>query len=430
MATDRDRSIESLLRRRGIEAPQSMDQCVDAESLAAWMEGGLTAEARAAVEQHAAGCVRCQALLASMARTEIDVESKPWWRSLTAKWLVPVAAVATALVVWISVGQERAPLPAPQPSSAAASRSASPPEPAAVAPSAAPAVPPSASADAFADKPARQLAQTDPDARARQELDKLERRRQDDSRAATEQQKPAATANAVAGGIEGGIAASPRAQGQTGADAAARSAAPSPPPALPVPAPGPPLSGLQAPVAPPPPPSATATTAEAKRAAPAGIAETVTIAREAPKELAAGAGGGAGGGRGGGGGGVNGIEIRSPDPTYRWRILPATSIQRSTDGGTTWASVDPLTSATRGNSGATTVLTGGSSPSRDVCWLVGRAGVVLLSTNGATWQRRPFPETADLTSVRASSATNAVVMTADGRQFLTIDGGATWSAVK
>ena len=129
MATDRDRSIESLLRRRGIEAPQSMDQCVDAESLAAWMEGGLTAKARAAVEKHAAGCVRCQALLASMARTEIDAEPKPWWRSLTAKWLVPVAAVATALVVWISVGQERAPLPAPQPSSAAASRSASPSEP-------------------------------------------------------------------------------------------------------------------------------------------------------------------------------------------------------------------------------------------------------------------------------------------------------------
>jgi hypothetical protein len=169
----------------------------------------------------------------------------------------------------------------------------------------------------------------------------------------------------------------------------------------------------------------------------------VTIAREAPRELAAGGGGGAGGGRGGGGGGINAIEIRSPDPTYRWRILPATGMQRSTDGGTTWASVDPLTSATRanagaapptsanrGNSGATTVLTGGSSPSRDVCWLVGRAGVVLLSTNGATWQRRPFPETTDLTSVRASSATNAVVMTADGRQFLTIDGGATWSAVK
>ena len=424
MATDRDRSIESLLRRREIEASQSTDQCVDAESLAAWMEGGLTAEARATVEKHAAGCVRCQALLASMARTQVDVEPKPWWRSLSAKWLVPVAAVATALVVWISVGQERA--QAPQPSSVTASRSASPPEPAAVAPSAAPAVPPSASTDAFADKRASQGAQTDPDGRARQELDKLERRRQDNSRAATELPKPAAPANAVAGGIEGGIAASPHPQGQTAVDTAARSPAPSQPPASPVPPPGPPLSGLQAPAAAPPPPSATATAAGAKQAAPAGLAETVTMAREAPRELAAGGGGG-GGGRGGG---INGIEIRSPDPTYRWRILPATGIQRTTDGGTTWASVDPITAAAGANTGATPVLIAGSSPSRDVCWLVGRAGVVLLSTNGATWQRRPFPETADLTSVRASSATNAVVMTADGRQFLTVDGGATWSAVK
>ena len=105
----RDRSIESLLRRREGEAPRLTDQCVDAESLAAWMEGALPSEARATVEKHAAGCVRCQALLAAMARTELDVEGRPWWRSLTARWLVPAAALATALVVWISVGRE--PLP-------------------------------------------------------------------------------------------------------------------------------------------------------------------------------------------------------------------------------------------------------------------------------------------------------------------------------
>ena len=99
MATNRDRSIESLLRRREGDVPQSTDQCVDAESLAAWMESGLTADARATVEKHAAGCLRCQALLASMARTEPHEEPRPWWRSVTAKWLVPIAAVATAFVV-------------------------------------------------------------------------------------------------------------------------------------------------------------------------------------------------------------------------------------------------------------------------------------------------------------------------------------------
>ena len=426
MATDRDRSIESLLRRREIETPQSTDQCVDAESLAAWMEGGLTASARAAAEQHAAGCVRCQALLASMARTEVDVPLTPWWRSLTAKWLVPIAAVATALVVWISVGQQYRAVPAPQPSSTAASPPANIAEPAPAAPSSAPAVPPRASADALEDRRARQLKQTEkPDAERRQELDKLERRRADDRRATVEQSKPPVAADAVAGGI----AAPPRPQGQT-TDSAFRSASPSQPSAAPVPAPGPPLSGLQAPAAPPP-PTATPAPADARGTAAGGLAESVSVRQEAAKELAA-ARGGAGGGGGRAESAINGIEIRSPDPTYRWSIRPPAGILRSTDGGTTWASVDPVaaTLATRANTGAPPVLIAGSSPSRDVCWIVGRAGVVLLSTNGATWQRRPFPETADLTSVRASSATSAVVMTADGRQFVTIDGGATWSAVK
>jgi photosystem II stability/assembly factor-like uncharacterized protein len=63
------------------------------------------------------------------------------------------------------------------------------------------------------------------------------------------------------------------------------------------------------------------------------------------------------------------------------------------------------------------VLTAGSSPSRDVCWIVGRAGIVLVTTDGATWQRRPIPEAADLTVVRAIDARTATVITADGRQF-------------
>ena len=425
MATDRDRSIESLLRRREIEAPQSTDQCVDAESLAAWMEGGLTASARAAVEQHAAGCVRCQALLASMARTEVDVPPTPWWRSLTAKWLVPIAAVATALVVWISVGQQQRALPTPQPSSTAASGPANTAEPAPVAPSSAPAFPPRTSADALEDKRVRPLAQTGKtDAQRPQELDKMERRRQDDRRAATEQPKPAVTADAVAGGVAGGIESQRRPQGQT-TENAFRSAGPSQQ-SVPVPAPVPPPSGLQAPAAPAPPP-ATAAAAEAKGTAAGGLAESVNVRQEAAKELTTARGGVGGGGGGRAGGGINTLEIRSPDSTYRWRLRPPDGIQRSTDGGTTWAPVDPGAAPP---AGAPPVLIAGSSPSRDVCWIVGRAGVVLLSTNGATWQRRPFPETADLTSVRASSATSAVVMTADGRQFVTTDGGATWSAVK
>ena len=416
--TDRDRSIETLLRSSAQDSGAQMtDQCVDAESLAAWMEGGLSADARAAVEKHAVGCARCQALLASMARTAVDIESTPWWRTVTAKWLVPVAAVATALIVWVSVGRGPARSTAPEPTFVEASRRPNQSAPAV----AAPVAPPPARPGASADKQSAQLADTaDAEARSKQKRDMSARRREDDRLAAAEAPKASTEPLPVIGGVAGGVSAGAvdavRPQGQAAA------AAPAPPPtASPVPAPVPP-AGQPAPGAPPQPVANTAS-AEAKPVPVGGVAETVTIQREAPaKELAA--------GRGGANLVVSTLEIRSPDPEYRWRILPPSGIQRSTDGGTTWAVVDPLPAAPRAGNPTLAVLTAGSSPSRDICWIVGRAGAVLLSTNGATWQRRPFPESVDLTSVRASSETNAIVMTADGRQFVTTDGGATWSLVK
>jgi hypothetical protein len=104
MTDDRDRFIEALLRqKRQDDDLTTTEPCVDAEVLAAWVDGSLSAQALADAEQHAAGCARCQALLASMAKTMPEVDTRPWWRSVTAKWLVPVAAVATGLVVWVSV---------------------------------------------------------------------------------------------------------------------------------------------------------------------------------------------------------------------------------------------------------------------------------------------------------------------------------------
>jgi putative zinc finger protein len=409
----RDRTIESLLRRREIDASQPTDQCVDAESLAAWMEGGLSDDAGAAVEKHAAGCARCQALLASMSRTAPDVEVRPWWRSVTAKWLIPVAASATALVVWISVGREPVPSmtqPAPP---VEASRPANPP----ANPAAAPLVPLPETLESrtkAADKPSTQFAQSADAARARQELDKKLDRRADDQRlAAAVKPKPSAATQPVVRGGAGEANDALRPQGQMTADSSARSAAP-PPLSAPAPAAAPPATAAPAPQ------PVNAAPAEAKPTPVAGLAESVGVSREVlAKQRAAGVAGT-----------TAVVEIPSPDPNYRWRILPPTAVQRSTDGGTTWSIVDPLRAAFRAGAETPIVLTAGSSPSRDVCWIVGRAGTVLLSTNGATSQRRPFPETVDLTAVRATSMNAAIVTAADGRQFATTDGGATWVLAK
>ena len=80
---ERDRSIEALLRRQREDVADSpaTEQCVDAETLAAWIDGGLAGEALASAERHAAGCARCQAMLASMARIAPAItSSRPWWR--------------------------------------------------------------------------------------------------------------------------------------------------------------------------------------------------------------------------------------------------------------------------------------------------------------------------------------------------------------
>jgi photosystem II stability/assembly factor-like uncharacterized protein len=58
---------------------------------------------------------------------------------------------------------------------------------------------------------------------------------------------------------------------------------------------------------------------------------------------------------------------------------------------------------------------------------VGSAGTVLLSTDGRSWRRVAFPEAVDLRSVTATDQETATVTTADGRVFVTTDGGRTWS---
>lgn len=110
--------------------------------------------------------------------------------------------------------------------------------------------------------------------------------------------------------------------------------------------------------------------------------------------------------------------VVSSDPNVRWRVAGA-SVQRSTDGGRTW---------TPQSTGTTDQLLAGSSPAPDVCWIVGRNGLVLLTTDGRTWRRLDAPETTiDLVGVTAVDAAIATVSTADGRTYRTSNAGRTWT---
>lgn len=112
--------------------------------------------------------------------------------------------------------------------------------------------------------------------------------------------------------------------------------------------------------------------------------------------------------------------VRSGDPTSPWRLAGPRLVERSVDGGVTW---------TRVETGAGDDLTAGAAPSADVCWLVGRNGLVLRTTDGRTWQPAARPTAGDLVSVDADDALRATVRTAGGSAFRTMDGGATWAAV-
>jgi hypothetical protein len=72
--------------------------CLDPDTVAAWFDGVLPAEARAAAEAHAASCARCQSLLAVMARTGAAAAALALWVAVVPhdRVFAPSAPVATS----------------------------------------------------------------------------------------------------------------------------------------------------------------------------------------------------------------------------------------------------------------------------------------------------------------------------------------------
>lgn len=354
-APDRDRTLDPLLRRPGIHATRGHgDDCLDVETLAAWMDGGLDRSAAASAELHMSTCARCQALVATMARAEStelrqgtsgDSAPVPWWR-LNLRWLAPLAAGATAAVLWTVVPDRQGPVSIAERQAPAAAGSR-----------------PEASIEQRAEVPkaegfAAPLPQAAPE---RERLGASPEAKRTEKAEAGAPPSPPTETIVVAG--QPPVA-------ETSSAAVAEARPPDPPP-----------SAAAAPAAPPAP--------DAGRRADAALFKAPVF-----------------------------LDVPTPNPAIRWRVSTS-AIERTTDGGSTW---------TVGAIAPRTVVLAGSAPSTEVCWLAGRSGAVLLTTDGGTWRRVAAPSTADIVAVSATDDLNAVVRTADGQAFRTEDGGATWSA--
>ena len=354
-----------LLREtlRGRMTPERAAGCLDSQTLAAWSEGTLSARDREAIEEHASDCARCQALLAAMVTTTPTIAPSRWWRPSTFGWLAPLAAAAAAILVWINV--PRSPVNQPATPPAVATAKSEPP------------------ASVVAPPPTARDSTTPPSIPERRPV---ETRRQERARTAAAAPPPVPSP------------AAPQ------ADTKAAAAPAQTKDAVVEPARDLPLVGKLPP-------------ADASAAAPAPPVAAPVADAGAPAKFGAVAGG-----RGGAGGGMarrgtTPPEIVSPDASVRWRILTGGAVARSIDRGATWQEQ---------STGASVMLTAGAAPSRDVCWLVGPGGIIVVSTDGLTWQRVAFPQAIDLTAVRASDGSNASVTAIDGRTFTTVDGGKNW----
>ena len=383
------RELSNALRAHGAAASGPH---LDAEAVAAWTERRLDAAESESVEIHLASCTDCQAIVATLARTAPEPADAPgagWWSSLRRPWLVPAAAaVAAALVLWVVQPQPEPPAPRLEGTLA---RSDAP-------------------APAAAETPQFERAEPTPEA------SQLAPR---DLEAESKLLRKAEPGRAAAPPAAVGSVAEPARQGDANGFSAARVAAAPPPPA---PASPEAAAGARA--------ADAAVVGEAPVVdAPAARKESVTITGQTPapppaerrEQQAATAAQQRS---------LNDaarfaaalraaeLNVTSADGRGRWRRSGAV-LQFAPDATAAFRAVQlPLDA---------NALVAGSAPGGTVCWLAGRGGVVLVSTNGTQFTRVGTPTTLDLVQVAATDARTAVVTAADGRRFRTADQGATWT---
>jgi putative zinc finger protein len=371
----------------GSDAPATSFACIDAETLAAWADGGLSKDEAALVEVHLADCERCTAMLATFARTVPELPAaESLWARWHLRWLVPIATAATVAALWVLVPRPES----PQIAALKSERTIASQTPPAAEP--APAAAPSQASEQETRERAAAPVSADTRAPSEEFARTPEPKRLADARSET-----GARADESARGNADAKLSQPRSLNETVAVA----------PSAPAREADQVQTNLEkveiqsaTPVQAPP-----ASQAAAAPSAPAPVAgfSAESAARRAVAPPA--------------GGTTPLLEVVSPDPMTRWRVIGAGQVERTTTGGAQWQRAMLPEAAT---------LTGGSSPSPTICWLVGRTGSIYVTTDGLRFIRVPFRERTDFISIQATDALRATVVTTDGRTMRTEDQGATW----
>ena len=114
------------------------------------------------------------------------------------------------------------------------------------------------------------------------------------------------------------------------------------------------------------------------------------------------------------------FDVTVTDQKARWRVVEGRLVQRSLDQGRSWSTQYAIDTAPGR-------INAGICPAAAICWLAGRSGLILRTIDGQNWQRLAFSQDIELTSVSSTDERTATVTAADGRRFVTTDGGRTWA---
>jgi hypothetical protein len=376
-----EKAMDGLLRQTLQHAQPPSGPCPGPEILAAYFERSLDDRETAEYELHLSRCALCREQQAAMARAytpaRLDDRDKARWAWLWDwRWLAPATAVLVVAVVWYARRPEMTAGKSAELPYLAMSRSTEAPSAALSGNQPAPTTPPSDALQKTAPQESGFPAPT--------------------AQSLSENQAQALAARKAANELGGNLEtdALKKDSNATPSDASGRVDASAPEQPAPAPA------------------RLSSTASQAEVASPANAPAPVKAEPKATPLLASRNAKLAAADR-------RSIEtlVRTPNPQVLWRLGAAGLVERSTDGGANWLGQIPSLEAQ---------LTAGSAPAEKICWLAGRDGVILLTTDASAWKVIPSPAKTDFAGVVAEDAFEATVTTTDGRKFTTKDGGANW----